>query len=44
MRGVAEGPQLPFDPFAKDLEQGDAAAAAAAATAATVVVVATQER
>jgi hypothetical protein len=43
VRGVAEGPQLPFDPFAKDLEQGDAAAAAAA-TAATVAVVATQER
>ena len=31
---VAGGPQLPFDPFAKDLEQGDAAAAAAAAGAA----------
>ena len=39
MRSVAEGPQLPFDPFAKDLEQGDAAAAAA--TAATIVVVIT---
>jgi hypothetical protein len=26
----AGGPQLPFDPFAKDLEQGDAGAAAAA--------------
>ena len=33
---------MPFDPFAKDLEQGDAAAAAAGA--ATVAVVATQER
>ena len=40
VRGVAEGPQLPFDPFAKDLEQGDAAAAAGA----TAAVVATQER
>ena len=39
VRGVAEGPKLPFDPFAKDLEQGDAAAAAA-----TVAVMATQER
>ena len=29
-RSVAGGPQLPFDPFAKDLEQGDAAAAVAA--------------
>ena len=38
--GVAEGPQLPFDPFAKDLEQGDAAATAAA----TAAVVATQGR
>jgi len=28
-RSVAGEPQLPFDPFAKDLEQGDAAAAAA---------------
>ena len=42
VRGVAEGPQLPFDPFAKDLEQGDAAAVAAAV--ATVAVVATEER
>jgi hypothetical protein len=41
VRSVAEGPQLPFNPFAKDLEQGDAAAAAAAAT---VAVVATRER
>ena len=39
VRGVTEGPQLRFDPFAKDLERGDAAAAAA-----TVAVVATQER
>lgn len=31
---VASRPQLPFDPFAKDLEQGDAAEAAAAAGAA----------
>lgn len=30
---VAGRPQLPFDPFAKDLEQGDVAAAAAAAVA-----------
>jgi hypothetical protein len=29
-RDVAGGPQLPFDPFARDLEHGDAAAAAAA--------------
>ena len=28
-RSVAGGPQLPIDPFAKDLEQSDAAAAAA---------------
>ena len=39
VRGVTEGPQLPLDPFAKDLERGDAAAAAA-----TVAVVATQGR
>lgn len=37
---VAGGPQLPFDPFAKDLEQGDAEAAAAAVVAA---VATTQE-
>jgi len=29
-RGVVGGPQLPFDPFAKDLEQGDAVAEAVA--------------
>ena len=40
-RSVAGGPQLPLDPFAKDLEQGDAAAAAAEAVAAVTTV---QER
>ena len=29
VRGVTEGPQLTFDPFGKDLEQGDAAVVAA---------------
>lgn len=35
-RSVAGGPQLPFDPFAKDLKRQVDAPAAAAATVATV--------
>jgi hypothetical protein len=42
-RAAAGTPQLPLDPFAKDLEQGDAAAAAAAAAPAASAVFTAQD-